>query len=227
MGFSFTPQRHELPGLTLYRPAWTPDPGIDYRLESAAATLQLIRGGFYQLGTGLPYNLSTGFFSGSDYTLIAPDGTRYGYDSLDGLREIVSASGVRLVFSDSGIVAPSGSRVSFTTDSAGRLTSVLADDGTQLQYQYDAQGNLTRVTNRGADLRSEYGYHAAQDHLLTEALSTAAGSESIQYDTEGTLAERNPLDRLLGSPREFIGAPWNGTLAEGQVERQAIVIVRR
>lgn len=41
VGFTFNPQRPEIPGLTYYTPAWVADPGVDYTLQSAEAMLTL------------------------------------------------------------------------------------------------------------------------------------------------------------------------------------------
>ena len=68
VGFTFTPVAHSIPGLVYYTPAWTPDMGVTYQLASPAATLEVADGGYYQMGTGLPYNPSSNLFTGFNYT---------------------------------------------------------------------------------------------------------------------------------------------------------------
>ena len=62
VAFTFTPEKHELPGLTFFTPAWTPDDGVNFTLRSANATLTLAGDRLYDLKTGKPYNPASGLF---------------------------------------------------------------------------------------------------------------------------------------------------------------------
>ena len=64
VGFTFAPIQNSQAGLIWYSPAWTADPGVNYQLSSAGATLEEVNGAYYQLGTGLPYNPASGNFGG-------------------------------------------------------------------------------------------------------------------------------------------------------------------
>lgn len=100
VGFTFTPTLEQVGGATIYRPAWTADAGVNYQIRTAASVLERVDGSFYELGTGVPYNPASGRFQGFDYTLVAADGTQYGYDVYDGLREIIGAAGQTIHISE-------------------------------------------------------------------------------------------------------------------------------
>lgn len=158
VGFTFAPQKHTIPGLTYYTPAWVADSGVNYKLESADATLTLAGNRLYDLKTGLAYNPGRGSYSDADYTLTAVDGTVYHLSSAGGVTEEIAANGTRLVYSDSGITSSTGETVRFVKDSAGRLTQVVAPDGSLVVYGYDTQGNLVSARNLASGESSRYGY---------------------------------------------------------------------
>src|SRR5207245_1907019 len=102
VGFTFTPEEHQLPGLTFFTPAFVADPGVGWTLHSADAKLTLAGNRFYDLGTGRPYNPASGEFAGPQYTLTAPHGTRYHARVGQGVEAILAPGGARLSVSDSG-----------------------------------------------------------------------------------------------------------------------------
>jgi len=239
--FTFTPTTVEQGGFRYYLPAWTPEAGGDYRLQTAAAALQEVNGAFYELAGGLPYNPASGQQAGFAYTLIAADGQRYRYNADQRLREIVAPSGTTLVVTDSGIVAASGERISFTCDRAGRLVAVTPPDGNQVRYSYDVAGQLATVGN-GAGQRTWYDYATLGAGLATSpndptaglpmllssvVTSDGVGSRSIRYSAEGQWLDETPIDRVLGVPRQFLGQAADGSVSAGGVERFAIVIGTR
>ena len=142
------------------RPAYTADPGVDWQLSSANAVL--IRGGngFYSAQTALPYNPASGQFSGPQYTLTGPDGTVYYLMPRAAWREEILPGGQKLYFSGSGITSSTGDACNFIRDAAGRITTIVAPDGTRLVYAYDSQGNLVSAHNTVSGQSSRYGYAA-------------------------------------------------------------------
>jgi YD repeat-containing protein len=110
---------------------------VDYSYDSAGRLLSLVNSGgvtsYLYNGAGLLVSVST------------PTGTTtYTYDAAG---EVVNAT------------APEG--VTSYSYSAGRLTSVVAPDGTTTTYDYDATGRLLRVTTASGTTR--YTYDEAGD----------------------------------------------------------------
>ncbi|MGB3653801.1 MAG: putative Ig domain-containing protein, partial [Rivularia sp. (in: cyanobacteria)] len=52
VGFTFTPQKQEISGLTYYSPEWVADAGVEFTLNSVDANLTLAGNRFYELNTG-------------------------------------------------------------------------------------------------------------------------------------------------------------------------------
>ncbi len=222
-GFTFAPTLHEHTGRSWYSPAWTADPGVDYQLVSADASIEQVGEAFHELRTGLPYNPASGRFAGADYTLVAADGTLHEYDVDDGLQAIVAPGGERLLVADSGVIGPDGSRVSFMHDHAGRLTDLVGSDGQRVTYTYDGSGRLINVTNVDTQARTWYGYDAAG--RLTSVMAPApADSLAAVYDADGLLAGAVAVDGLLGTVRDFVGDTAGGSVAAGATQRFALTI---
>ena len=195
VGFTFTPQKHELPGVTYYTPAYRPTPASAGRSTSAAGRCCAAATGFYDLETGRPYNPASGQFEGPEYTLTAPDGTVYHLSSSRGVEEQILPGGERLIYSDSGITSSTGDRVPFVRDAAGRLVEIDAPDGTRVVYGYDAQGNLTSTYHTASGQGSRYGYAINDAHLLTLATTPRQRRRerhSIRHNGGGVAARRRP-----------------------------------
>jgi YD repeat-containing protein len=147
VGFTFEPQSHDIPGLTYYTPAYQADAGVDYTLSSAATLLTLADDRLYDLKTGQPYNPASGAFTDPEYTLTAPDGTQYRLSTAHGVEEEIRPDGTHLTYSDSGITGANGDTLQFIHDDQGRLSKLIAPDGTQVIYTYDSFGNLIAARN--------------------------------------------------------------------------------
>ena len=172
----------------------------------------------------MPYNPAADFPAGVDYTLVTPSGFRYEYDATAGLQAMVSPEGRRLVWSDSGIVASSGDRVSFQKDPAGRISIVTLPDGQQIFYDYDAEGHLVRVL-RGADaVRTDLGYTATSPRLLDQVIRTDQVGQQVRYAPDGALLAVDVVSRYLGGSRQFLGQTITGTLPAQSVDRSAFVM---
>src|SRR5262249_43959397 len=113
VGFTFAPEKHALPGLTFYTPAYVADPGVDWTLRSADAGLSLANGRLFDLRAARPYHPASGFFQGPEYTLTAPDGTVYHLSTAHGVEEQFTPDGTRLVFGDGGITSSTGESIQF------------------------------------------------------------------------------------------------------------------
>ena len=111
------------------------------------------------------------------YTLTAPDGTVYDLSTQEGVQEEVLPGGATLTFSDSGIVSSTGQAITFVHDAAGRLTTVIAPDGTELIYGYDANGNLISARNISLGQSDRYGYSQKTPHLLDLVVSPDGRSQ--------------------------------------------------
>jgi hypothetical protein len=135
VGFTFEPVKQSIPGLVYYTPAFVADPGVNWTLQSAATQLSRIGSRFYDLQTGQPYN-PAGWSTGTQYTLVAPDGTSYEIDASLGVTGIDFTDGVHFAVSGSGIYAPNGDAVSFVGGTSG-ITKVIGPDGDQVVYLYD------------------------------------------------------------------------------------------
>src|SRR5262249_32965784 len=133
-GFTFAPVAHPQSGVTYYTPAWQADPGIAYKLTSADAVMTLAVHPLYDLPTAHPYTPASGDFGTREYTLTAPDGTVYYLSTRHGVQEEILPGGAHLIFSESGITAATGESIQFVHDTAGRITSITAPDGTGVVY---------------------------------------------------------------------------------------------
>ncbi len=218
VGFSFTPTRHELPGLTYYSPHWTADAGVAWTLESTATKLVRGDGKFYDLLTAAPYNPANGKLSGPQYKLTAPDGSVYEISEQRGVERIVLSGGVALAFSDSGVVASTGERIRFETDAAGRLSAITNSAGERVAYRYDAAGNLAIVQQLSTGSVTRYGYTAESHQVAVVTHGTGTGEVF-----DGSSVSR-PLTGDLGTAHQFIGRPTSGTLGAGEVGSYAFVI---
>ena len=133
VGFTFTPVEHQEAGITYYTPAWMPDPGVTYTLQSVGDLLTLAGQRLYDLKTGVPYNPASGDFAGPQYALTAPDGTVYYLSTDGGVQEEITPSGDVLIYSGSGITnLATGDALSFVRGPQGQITSITGTDGHRL-----------------------------------------------------------------------------------------------
>ncbi len=220
VGFTFTPLKVQLPGLVYFTPAFTADAGVAWKLESASALLTQAGDRFYDLFSGAPYHPASGVFPGAHYTLTDPDGTIYQVDSQRGVQTQINPDQTRLSFSDSGITSSSGGFLQIVRDSFGRPTKIIAPDGTQLVYTYDAQGNLINARNLALGRSSRYGYDRDDEHLLTLAIPAGQAGDLIQHGTSAP--QVLPLNADLGGTGQFTAASITGTLVAGGTNRYAI-----
>jgi len=219
-GFTFVPQRIDMPGVTYYLPAWRADPGVDYVLDSADAMLQKAGAHFYEQASGMPYHPDSPYFDGSDYSLSAPDGTQYLIDTQRGVIEEITPTGGHLYYADSGISTASGAAIQFIHDTQGRITRVHTPEGAGLVYQYDDTGNLVMVRDLATGQTTRYGYDPGDVHLLAAAVDNAGG-EAISFNSPPVTT---PIQTDLGGVGNFMGQITSDDLPADEVHSYAFSI---
>jgi YD repeat-containing protein len=225
LGFAFDPVRVVTPGPVYYAPAW------DLMADSAAGwtlstpDLRLMKAGslFFDLTTAFPYNPHSPFFSGADFVLTGPDGTRYGVDAALGVVSITSPAGSTVYVGDSGLTATTGETIQFIYDGAGRIERMVAPDGDVTLYSYDAQGDLAAVRDLATGDSRRYGYDPAVPHRLTAAVDATGTGTAVVY-ASGAIPTTAPIAGNLGAAVSFLGQAFPGTLAAGAADRYAFSI---
>jgi YD repeat-containing protein len=217
IGFTFAPQRHSEANTAYYTPRWVADAGSGWQLESLQAKLQRAGGRFYDLQNGRPYNPGGAAGERAQYTLSAPDGTRYEIAAARGITAIEFADGVRLTVTDSGIAAADGSAIRFSYDAAGRLVRAGTTDGRLFTYEYDESGDLAAVRDLASAASERYAYDAQHRMIL----ATGSGGSVISY---GDAAQVAPLDADLGAALGYLAHAHAGALAAGETERLSFAV---
>lgn len=223
VGFTFAPQKTELPGLTYYTPVWIADAGVNYTLSSVETKLTLAGDRFYDLKTAQPYNPASGLFAGPEYTLTAPDGTAYDLSTALGVVQRRAPNGTRLVYTSNGVVNPQTRDVlEFVRDAMGRVREAVAPDGTKVVYTYDEAGNLASARNLATATSFRYGYARETPHWLQLAIApNAADSRVVLYQPALQVL---PVTGYLGTALQFTGTTTNANLVAGATERYALVL---
>ena len=208
-GFSFTPVVEQVGTLRFYRPAWIADAANGWTLASTDALLGRSGTHYFEAASGMPYNPLGGTFTGYDYTLTAPDGTRYLIDATQGIKEIHQTGGTRLFVSDNGITADSGATLQFVRDANNRISRVVAPDGSTLVYQYDAKGLLSAMRN----LSTGEGYRYAYDvqGRLSAMVRVGEAGRAIDYAADGSVSDR-VIVADLGGAGSFAGQSVSGSV---------------
>ncbi|MBD2200392.1 MULTISPECIES: CARDB domain-containing protein [Calothrix] len=218
VGFTFQPQKQEIPGLIYYTPAWVADPGVNYTLQSADAMLTLAGNRLYELKTAQPYNPASNTFTGHKYTLTAPDGTIYYLNAAGKVEEQITSNGVKFTYSDSGITSSTGEVISFVHDAQGRLSKITAPDSRVVTYTYDGNGNLLAVRKLFTGESKRYAYSLDNEHLLTlNAPAPGQPGAAITYNAQQP--QILPIIADLGSANKFITTATTGNLTAGETQR--------
>ncbi len=220
LAFQFQPQRQTEPGLVFYTPFWQPLETVATGWTLHTEDLRLMRGGnmFFEHETGRPYNPSSPFFTGTDFVLTAPDGTRYEIDAQLGIISQTDTNGNTVYIGDSGIAATSGQSVQLVYDGQGRVARLVAPDGRTVIYQYDAAGNLLAVREPATGQTDRFGYDALDPHLLRSTVTVAGNGTAVLYsDNEQPLTA--PLLADLGAAASFAGVATVGSLSDSETDR--------
>ncbi|HEY2542331.1 MAG TPA: putative Ig domain-containing protein, partial [Gaiellaceae bacterium] len=219
-GFTFSPQQITGEGFTYFLPAWTPDPGVTWQLDSASLPLQRAAGKFYALDDGRAYNPAALAGDPAEYTLTDTAGTQYAFDVVGGVTSVTFADGTTLLVGDSGVVGPGNETIGFTEDRSGRLTQVTTPGGSFFDYTYDASGNLVGARNLEAGTSERYAYVDPAQHLLT-LVAGPAGGISIAY---GATVTTRPVTEDLGAALAYLDHPVDGVLADGGADLYTLAV---
>ena len=138
------------------------------------------------------------------YRLTTPDGLVFALDQGYTLTELTDTDGNTLTFSDSGIEHSSGVRVDFVRDATGRITQVVAPDGTALSYGYDAAGDLVSVTDQLGYV-TQFSYLA--DHFVEQIVDPEGHPIARnEYDQDGrVIAHVDALGNRIEYTHDLIG----------------------
>src|SRR5262249_22386774 len=102
-----------------------------------------------------------------------------------------------------------------------RLTAVIASDGREVLYNYDAAGNLTKVDRLFSGEVTHYAY-APDTHRLNLAIAPdGQPSVAIRYAPNPIV---EPITANLGGAFQFQTATQTGSLAAGSLDRYAFVL---
>ncbi|WP_205678900.1 CARDB domain-containing protein [Aquisphaera insulae] len=221
LGFTFTPVKLQVAGLTYYRPAFSADAGNPYTLEGPEARLTLAGDRYFDVLTARPYNPASPEFTGFAYTLVGLDRSVIRLSASGEVLEQVTPDDRKLIVRDTGIIGPAGSTIQFLRDASGRITTILAPDGTRLNYEYDSAGRLVSARNVQSGQASRYGYDAA-GRLTLAVTPTVATSQVVVYGP--TSAQPLTLAGNLGGSGQYLAAPTAGNLAAGRTDRYAFAL---
>ncbi|MGB7323492.1 MAG: putative Ig domain-containing protein, partial [Rubripirellula sp.] len=204
VGYTFAPTEltDVASGVQTFQPAWTADDGVTWSLESTAtAPLRKSGNAYFVVGTGLPY--SPTITGGPAFTLASPSGERHEFSTkgsgLFSLTRIVATGGTTsLRVTDSGIIAPDGSRLTIVRDSEGRISEIVGPDQQQFVYRYDRDSKVATAIN-----------------------ATTADRSFYRYEVDGVLAPQSPH---IGGTRTLLAAPITASIASGATDRYAFTI---
>uniref|UniRef100_UPI003562728E hypothetical protein n=1 Tax=Stieleria sp. TaxID=2795976 RepID=UPI003562728E len=216
VGFQFAPAALSSGTVATFAPAWQADSGVDWTLESFGANLRKAGSGYYVVGSGLPYSPSLVSVGDTVFTLVSPSGERFSYAAKTAsasfsLVRITAADGsTSLRVTDSGIVAPSGERLTIVRDSDRRISEWVGPAGEQIVYRYDDEGRLAVAIDVSTGDRTFYGYDT--NSRLTTISPRATAGQSISYDVDGAVDQIATIQPHLGGTRALVAAPISGML---------------
>ena len=162
-----------------FRPYFKADPGVYDTLSIDETTV--MRGGvFGSLVSGI---------NPDAYTLTSKDGTAFRYQQSTGLEKVTDRNGQTLSYSSTGITHSSGTSIQFVRDHRGRIKEIVDPDGKKILYEYNAAGNLTKVTSQNGT-KSTYSYLTNPAHYLDEGLDDQGKRDfKVTYDAQGRFKE--------------------------------------
>ena len=135
------------------------------------------------------------------FTLTLPDGRQYSLDLDRGLTAERDAHGNTVTITRTGITHSSGVAVTFTRDTAGRITAIARSDGARRTYAYNAAGDLVTATDWEG---GRWTYLYAGAHRLARVLDPTGNPVATHaYDPEGELtAVTDALGRSVTYARD-------------------------
>lgn len=126
------------------------------------------------------------------FRMTTADGTSYIIDEKAGLQSVRDLNNNTLTISPQGIIHSSGRSITFTRDSQNRITRITDPSGGQLNYAYDASGDLISSTD-GDARTTTYTYNST--HGLLDIIDPAnrRGIRN-EYDASGRLLSTTDAD---------------------------------
>jgi RHS repeat-associated protein len=178
VGFTFMPYPVSVL-LPFHVPYFRPDPGVTDVLEVPAT---------YLFKSGIFYYEFVDPFNPTEYYLTTKDRLRYLISETEGLKEIRDPNFNTLSFTAGSIVHSSGQSVSIQRDAAQRITRIVVPGGDDIEYLYDASGNLIRVTNT-LQQHTHYTYDSANRLLTIRDANNTLVLTNV-YDANGRLQKQ-------------------------------------
>ncbi|NJK64853.1 MAG: RHS repeat protein [Synechococcaceae cyanobacterium SM2_3_1] len=193
-----------LPGSqgNLFYPAFRPDKGVtsELRVKDAVRTaigfsnddatnaIFLNPDGEYVNVQGQRYNPANPYFGGI-YILRTKEGIEYEIDGQTGdINAITDPNGNQLTFTDNGLFSSTGKNITFGRDSQGRITTVTDPMGNVIRYDYDANGDLVKVTDQEENETNFIYDETNRPHYLTAIIDPLDRPIArTEYDEKGRL----------------------------------------
>lgn len=124
-------------------------------------------------------------FNPQRFRYVAPNGVEFVVNRTSGLETFTDANGNRLTFSANAITHSNGTQVRFERDATGRITRVTDPVGNVLSYAYDGNGNLATQTDAEGNV-TRFRYNAA--HGILQVIDPS-GNRAVrnEYDDDGRL----------------------------------------
>ncbi|MFL0808843.1 MAG: putative Ig domain-containing protein [Agarilytica sp.] len=169
-------------------------------MEGTYATLNQASYGSVRLVNGNLEHLGDSEVADADiYQMSTVDGTTYNLDQNFGIRSIIDTNGNHVTFSDTGIVSSTGKSIEFQRDAEGRITRVTDPMGHSVSYGYDTGGDLVSVVDQVGD-QTQFAYLA--DHYL-HTITSPSGVviAANEYDSSGRFVRQTDSS---GDTVEFI-----------------------
>ena len=121
------------------------------------------------------------------YRLTTPEGIVFELDQSFGVRRVIDTHDNTLTYSDAGIIHSQGFALDFIRDAQGRITDVIAPDGTSMTYDYDVNGDLISFTDQ-VDNVTQFTYTNTTEHFLEDIIDPRGIRVSRnEYDANGRL----------------------------------------
>ncbi len=131
-----------------------------------------------------------GYFSQpGDYGTLAENNGVFQLTEADGLVETFLPDGLLGSITDTD-----GNKITLGYNSGSQLTSLTANDnGDALTFAYNAQGDISQITDPSGDV-TQFAYDPSGQHLLS--ITGPDGTTSYQYVTGGSAASDNAVAQL-------------------------------
>jgi choice-of-anchor A domain-containing protein/RHS repeat-associated protein len=125
------------------------------------------RYGYYMNGQIVENGYYSAPLNPNRYKLTTQAGYEYILNQAFGIEKVIDPNGHTLTYTNEGIFHSSGKAVTFGRDSQGRITDVIAPNGSRLTYHYDGRDDLEMVVDRD-ESQTRYTYN--NSHGLLDIL---------------------------------------------------------